>query len=80
MNFVVTYTNGLKKEKVITLNTLQELIEFYNSCGEEIIIKNNFWYKIDIEKCVLSCHISEELAKQITKTELEIEIYNDYRE
>lgn len=80
MNFVVTYTNGMKKEKVITLNTLQELIEFYNSCGEEIIVKENFWYGLNIENCALSCCISKELAKQITETKLEIEIYNDYRE
>lgn len=80
MNFVVTYTSGIKKEKIITFNTLQELIEFYNSCGEEIIIKNNCWYKFNIERCALSCHISEELAKQITETKLEIEIYDSYRE
>lgn len=80
MNFVVAYTSGIKKEKVITLNTLQELIEFYNSCGNEIIITDNFWYKHSIKDCALSCRISEELAKQITETELEIEIYDSYRE
>ena len=80
MNFVVTYTSGIKGTKVITFNTLQELVEFYNSCGQEIIITENFWYEHNVEDCMLSCRVSEELAKQITETKLEIEIYDSYRE
>lgn len=79
MEFVITKTSD-STPQVKTFNTLQDLINFFEQCDEELVLSKNFWYNISASSCAKAYSISKEFAAKVVKIKYEIEIYDDYRE
>lgn len=75
MNFIISKTSDPKYFDIQHFSTLQDLINFVDDIGNEVIIKtaDSFWL-VNTEN---TKGFSEE---QITSCNYELEIYDDWRE
>ena len=75
MNFIISKTSDAKYFDIQHFGTLQDLINFVDDTGEDVIIKtaDPFW----IENTADTKGFSEE---QIVNCNYELEIYDDWRE
>jgi gamma-glutamylcyclotransferase (GGCT)/AIG2-like uncharacterized protein YtfP len=78
MEFLVTKASRNTWYEFKTFNSLEELIDYKNSCREDIIISKNFNYKDPINVIMYVYDTTLEDAKKIRETEYEIQIHDDY--
>ena len=77
MKFVITRTSSDDYCSIKNFTTVKSLIDFMKQNKNPIIIKNNWWYKQDIDYIKEYFPTNFSLVKS---TPYEIEIYDDYRE
>ena len=80
MTFVISQTSHDTIEGLRNFSTIEDLIRFQKRNKQELIIKHNCFLGEPIQKIMEYYEVDKETAKQISITEYEIEIYDDYRE
>ena len=80
MTFVITRTSSDTVKGIRNFTSIDDLINFRKKCKNPLIINRNFLLGEPIKEIMEYQKVDKETAKQISITEYEIEIYDDYRE
>lgn len=80
MKAVIKKTNDWNYRVVKDFSSLQELLDFRQNCGHCIIIDANDNKGYPISDIVKWYGVTSDVAKAISESDFQIEIYNSWRE
>lgn len=79
MKFIVKSASDCVNVVVCNFNTIENLLNFYESVSCDITIKNNLFFNQPIQSIMeIFIDLTEEEAKEIQEIKYEILIYNDW--
>ena len=81
MKFVISKASNDYWRNVKNFKDLKDLLKYHEKMGEDLIISDNDWKGEDPVDIMYYLRIDDiEIAKEISKIDYEIQIYDDYRE